>query len=44
MTEGFKVSVALGKILTIVVAGALLPPAPVQMSEYDMAVLRGPVA
>jgi hypothetical protein len=43
MTEGFKVSVAVGMILTVAVAGALLPPAPIQTSEYAAAVLRGPV-
>ena len=41
MTEGFKVNVAVGTTLTVALAGALLPPAPVQTSEYEVAVSTG---
>jgi hypothetical protein len=40
---GFAVKVAVGTTLTTTVAAVLVPPAPVQVSEYDVFILRAPV-
>jgi hypothetical protein len=36
MTEGFATNVAVGMILTRTVDAPLVPPVPVQVSEYDV--------
>jgi hypothetical protein len=43
MTEGLTVNATVGMILTVAVAGELLPPGPVQSSEYEVAVATAPV-
>ena len=40
---GTAVSVAVGMIATEAVTGALVPPGPVQVREYDVFVVRAPV-
>jgi hypothetical protein len=42
-TEGYKVNIAVGTILTTAVAGELPPPGPVQVSEYEVAVFNAAV-
>jgi len=43
-TDGYTESVAVGTTFTVAVAGALVPPAPEQISEYVVCALTGPVA
>ena len=40
---GTAVNVAVGIIATLAVAGPLVPPGPVQIREYDVLEVRGPV-
>ncbi|HWW31386.1 MAG TPA: hypothetical protein VNY80_15305 [Steroidobacteraceae bacterium] len=41
--DGTAVNMAVGVIATEAVAGVLVPPGPVQVSEYDVLELRAPV-
>ena len=41
--DGTAVNVAVGMIETEAVTGALVPPGPVQVREYDVLVVRVPV-
>jgi hypothetical protein len=41
--DGTAVKVAVGMIATVAVTGALVPPGPVQVREYDVLVVRAPV-
>jgi hypothetical protein len=41
--DGTAVNVAVGMISTAAVTGALVPPGPVQVREYDVLVVRAPV-
>jgi hypothetical protein len=38
-----SVAVGIGRILTVALAGVLVPPAPAQTSEYTVAAVNGPV-
>jgi hypothetical protein len=38
-----KVAVGMTATATVAVAGALVPPGPVQVSKYDVSVVRAPV-
>jgi hypothetical protein len=40
---GTAVNVVVGMIATVALAGALVPPGPVQVSEYDVLVVSAPV-
>jgi len=43
ITKGYTDSATAGTTLTAAVAGALVPPAPAQVSVYDVAAVTGPV-
>jgi hypothetical protein len=43
MTDGYTAKVAVGMILTITVAGTLLPPGPVHSNEYGVVAVSTPV-
>jgi hypothetical protein len=43
ITDGYTDSAAVGRMFTVAVAGALVPPAPVHTSEYTVLALTGPV-